>query len=234
MTSKLTAFTFTVTPADWVGIAPIVVLVIMALVVMLVDLALPHAGERSKHTGPANFTILPIVSLLGLLGAIAACIVLLIKGANAQVFNHMVAADAGTLYAYLLILVAGALGILLSPAYLKRLELVHQGEYYALLMFAMAGMMLLAAATSFLIVFVGLEMLSLALYILCAFVARRRSSQEAGMKYFLLSSFASAFLLYGIALTYGATGSTSFMGVAQFIQGIVPAARPGVGSVLWH
>jgi NADH-quinone oxidoreductase subunit N len=203
-------FTFLVTPADWLGTAPVVVLVIMALLVMLVDLVLPHAGERSKHTGPANFTILPIVSLLGILGAIAATIVLLIRGANPQVFNHMVAADAGTLYAYLLILVAGALGILLSPAYLKRLELVYQGEYYALLMFSMTGMMLLAAATSFLIVFLGLEMLSLALYILCAFVARRRSSQEAGMKYFLLSSFASAFLLYGIALTYAVTGHTAF------------------------
>src|SRR2546421_9528488 len=71
-------FTFTVAPADWVGIAPIAVLVIMALVVMLVDLMLPHAGERSKHSGPANFTVLPIVSLIGPLGAIAATIVLLI------------------------------------------------------------------------------------------------------------------------------------------------------------
>jgi NADH-quinone oxidoreductase subunit N len=218
MTSNFTAFKFTVAPADWVGIAPLVVLVIMALVVMLIDLLLPHAGERSKHTGPANFIILPIVSLIGLLGAIAATIVLLVRGTSPQVFNYMVAADAGTLYAYLLILVAGVLGILLSPAYLKRLELVHQGEYYALLMFAMTGMMLLAAATSFLIVFVGLEMLSLALYILCAFVARRRSSQEAGMKYFLLSSFASAFLLYGIALTYAATGHTAFSDIETFLK----------------
>src|SRR5262249_49394343 len=122
-------FTFTVKPADWVGITPIVVLVIMALILMLVDLILPHAGERSKHSGPANFTILPMISLIGILGAIVATIVLLIWGANAQVFNHMVAADAGTLSAHLLILVAGALGVLLSPAYLKRLDLVHQGEY---------------------------------------------------------------------------------------------------------
>ena len=219
-------FTFAVTPADWVGIAPMVVLVVMALVVMLIDLALPHAGERSKHTGPASFVVLPIISLIGLCGAIAATIVLLIRGANPQVFNHMVAADAGTLYAYLLILVAGALGILLSPAYLKRLELVHQGEYYALLMFAMTGMMLLAAATSFLLVFLGLEMLSLALYILCGFVAQRRTSQEAGMKYFLLSSFASAFLLYGIALTYAATGHTAFSDIVAFLQSTHPAHAP--------
>lgn len=78
-------------------------------------------------------------------------------------------------------------------------------------------MLLLAASTSFMMVFLGIEMLSLALYILCSFVARRKMSQESGMKYFLLSSFASAFLLYGIALTYGATGSTSFSGVAQAI-----------------
>ena len=219
-------FTFKASPADWVGIAPLVVLIGMALVVMLIDLVLPHAGERSKHTGPANFAILPIVSLIGVLGTIAATIVVLIQGANPQVFNHMVAADTGTLYAYLLILVAGALGILLSPAYLKRLNLVHQGEYYALLMFAMAGMMLLAAATSFLIVFVGLETFSLALYILCSFVARRRSSQESGMKYFLLSSFASAFLLYGIALIYAATGHTAFSDITAFLKSTHPAHAP--------
>jgi NADH-quinone oxidoreductase subunit N len=78
-------------------------------------------------------------------------------------------------------------------------------------------MMIMAAAISFLTVFLGLEMLSLALYILCGFVARRGSSQESGMKYFLLSSFASAFLLYGIALIYGATGNTSFKDISSFL-----------------
>ncbi|MFL5665121.1 MAG: NADH-quinone oxidoreductase subunit N, partial [Ktedonobacteraceae bacterium] len=101
--------------------------------------------------------------------------------------------------------------------YLKRLNLVHQGEYYALFLLATIGMMLMASATSFLTVFLGLELLSLALYILCSFVARRKGSQESGMKYFLLSSFASAFLLYGIALTYGATGGTAFDSVRTFL-----------------
>ena len=216
-------FTYTVRPEDWAGIAPLVVLVITALVVMLVDIALPHAGEKSKHTGPANFAVLPILSFLGILGAIATTIALLLVGHAAQVFNHMVGADAGTLYAYLVILGAGGLGILLSPAYLKRLNLVHQGEYYALWLFSMTGMMLMAAATNFLIVFVGLEMLSLALYILCSFVAGRKSSQESGMKYFLLSSFASAFLLYGIALVYAATGSTTFSTTAQSLKSVTHA-----------
>src|SRR5260370_5844488 len=129
----------------------------------------------------------------------------------------MIASGQGTLYAYIIILSASFLGILLSPAYLKRLNLVHQGEYYALMLLATVGMMIMAAAISFLTVFLGLEMLSLALYILCGFVTRRRSSQESSMKYFLLSSFASAFLLYGIALIYGATGHTSFRGIEQFL-----------------
>ncbi len=211
-------FTYKVTSLDWVSIAPVIVLVALALIIMLVDLMLPHAGEKSKHTGPANFVILPGLALLGALAAIAATIVLFLVNHPLQAFNYMVSADPGTLYAYLVILTAGGLSVFFAPAYLKRLQLVHQGEYYALLLFAMTGMMLMAAALNFLIVFVGLEMFSLALYILCSFVERRKASQEAGMKYFLLSSFASAFLLYGIALTYAATGSTSLVKIAQFVQ----------------
>jgi len=107
---------------------------------------------------------------------------------------------------------------LLSPAYLQRLHLIHQGEYYALMLLATVGMMIMAAAISFLTIFLGLEMLSLALYILCGFVARRGTSQEASMKYFLLSSFASAFLLYGIAMIYGATGNTAFNAITKFLS----------------
>jgi NADH-quinone oxidoreductase subunit N len=210
-------FTYTVTPADWGRIAPELILVGMTLILMLVDLLLPHAGERSKHSGPANFVILPVLALLGIAGSLAATIVLFIVGDQQQAFNHMIGSDWASLYAYLIILSASALGIFFSPAYLKRANLVHQGEYYALWLLATMGMMLMAAATSFLIIFLGIEMLSLALYILCGFVARRQTSQESGMKYFLLSSFASAFLLYGIALTYGSTHSTAFVDVAQVV-----------------
>src|SRR6266536_4785831 len=210
-------FTFTVAPQDWGRIAPVLVLTGMALIVMIVDILLPHAGERTKYSGPENFTILPSLAFLGVLGALVATIVLFQVGDQQQAFNGMIGSDQGSLYAYLIILTASGLGILYSPAYLKRLRLVHQGEYYALLLLSTIGMMLMAASTSFVLVFLGLEMLSLALYILCGFVAQRKSSQESGMKYFLLSSFASAFLLYGIAMTYGATGNTSFIGVYTFL-----------------
>ena len=213
----MNTFKFLVSPTDWLGIAPLVVLVIMALIVMLVDISLPHEGTRSKHSGPANFVVLPLVSVVAIILSFVAVLFLFSAKHPAIVFNGMIGADNGTLYADLIILMAGGLGILLSPAFLKRLHLVHQGEYYTLFLFAVVGMMLMASATSFLIVFVGLELFSLALYILCSFVEQRRASQESGMKYFLLSSFASAFLLYGIALVYAATGSTSFQAIQSFV-----------------
>ena len=212
-------FTFTVSAADWVRIVPELVLAGMALLIMLVDLLLPAAGPDTDGNAPGlgRFLPLPALALLGLVGAFAATIVLFVTGDGRSAFNGMVGSDAGSLYAYIIILSASATGVLLSPGFLWRLNVTHQGEYYALWLLSTVGMMLLAAATSFLVVFLGLEMLSLALYILSGYLARRRSSQEAGMKYFLLSSFASAFLLYGIAMTYGATGSTTFSGIATFL-----------------
>src|SRR5579859_2752581 len=210
-------FTYSVTAADWGRITPELVLAAITLLVMITDLLLPQSARGAKDSGPTNFIVLPLLSLLGLAGAFAATLALFLSGDQQTAFNAMIGSDYGSLYAYVIILSASALGIMLSPVYLKRLNLVLQGEYYALFLAATIGMMLMAAATSFLMVFLGLEMLSLALYILCSFVTGRKRSQEAGMKYFLLSSFASAFLLYGIALTYGATGSTSFAGVRAFL-----------------
>src|SRR5216684_6813095 len=217
------SFTFTASAADWGRIAPELVLAVVALLVLMVDLLLPQPGTNQK--GSTNFLLLPLLSLLGLGGAIVATILLFIFGDHLTAFNSMIGSDQGSLYAYIIILSASTLGILLSPFYLKRLNLIHQGEYYALMLLATIGMMILAAATSFLTVFLGLEMLSLALYILSGFVLRRSSSQESGMKYFLLSSFASAFLLYGIAMIYGATGNTSFIGVHNFLFNHLPTTH---------
>jgi NADH-quinone oxidoreductase subunit N len=210
------SFTFTVSAADWGRIAPELVLAVIALLVLMVDLLLTQPGKGQKGSG--NFLALPMLSLLGLVGAFVATLILFIYGDHQPGFNGMISSGQGSLFAYIIILSASILGILLSPGYLQRLNLVHQGEYYALMLLATTGMMIMAAAISFLTIFLGLEMLSLALYILCGFVARRSSSQEAGMKYFLLSSFASAFLLYGIALIYGATGNTAFGAIAKFLS----------------
>ena len=217
------SFTYIASAADWGRIAPIVVLAVFALLVLMVDLLLPQAAKNQKNS--TTYLVLPILSLLGLAGAIIATIILFIFGDHLPAFYLMISSDQGSLYAYIIILSASALGILLSPAYLQRMNLTHQGEYYALMLLATIGMMILAAATSFLTVFLGLEMLSLALYILSGFILRRSSSQESSMKYFLLSSFASAFLLYGIAMTYGATGNTSFIGIHSFLFNNFPTTR---------
>jgi NADH-quinone oxidoreductase subunit N len=219
-------FTYTISAADWIRIIPELVLAAFALLVMITDILLPQQGASVKERGAANFVVLPLVSLLGLAGSFAATIVLYVAGDHQTAFNNMINSDPAALYAYIIIVSASILGILFSPAYLKRLNLIHQGEYYALFLFATVGMMLLSAAASFLVVFLGLELLSLSLYILCSFVTRRKSSQESGMKYFLLSSFASAFLLYGIALTYASTGSTSFAGVIDFFVKQLPRSFP--------
>jgi NADH-quinone oxidoreductase subunit N len=226
------SFIYTVSAADWGRIAPELVLAVFALLVLPADLLLPQSGKNQK--GSTNYLLLPMLSFLGLLGAILATIILFIAGDHQPAFNSMIGSDQGSLYAYIIILSASSLGILLSPAYLKRLNLAHQGEYYALMLLGTIGMMIMAAAISFLTIFLGLEMLSLALYILCGFVTRRSSSQEAGMKYFLLSSFASAFLLYGIALTYGATGNTSFAGIHNFLIGHIPITRSLVISLSYQ
>ena len=236
-------FTYFVSAADWGAIAPELVMAGMALIVMLVDLLLPQEGPSSKHSGPANYFVLPLLSFIGVLGSIAATIILFnrpvvyeIFGGTAtalnQAFNGMIGYDQGSLYGYIIILCASGLGLLFSPAYLKRMKIVHQGEYYALFLLATVGMMILAAATSFLSVFLGLEMLSLALYILCAFMGQRKSSQEAGLKYFLLSSFASAFLLYGAALTYGATGSTFFANIRLSVTRSLAVSPPIPGTIV--
>lgn len=223
-------FTFTVTAADWGRVAPELVMAVMTLIIMLVDLLLPRSGASAKDSGPTNFAILPLLSLLGIAGAFAATIILFLAGDQQAAFNNMIGSDYGSLYAYIIILSASALGIMLSPAYLKRLNLVHQGEYYALYLLATLGMLLMSAALNFLVIFLGLEMLSLALYILCSYVTRRIGSQEAGMKYFLLSSFASAILLYGIALTYGSTGSTTFINVRSFLSAVTNPTIKGLIS----
>jgi NADH-quinone oxidoreductase subunit N len=102
---------------------------------------------------------------------------------------------------------AGLLSILLSASYIRKESMLH-GEYYALLLIAVAGMILMASAADFLVFFLGLEVMSVSFYVLAGFARLRLMSNEAALKYFLLGAFSTGFLLYGIALIYGATGTT--------------------------
>ena len=131
--------------------------------------------------------------------------------------SSMIAVDGFRLFANWIFLVAAALGILISFAYVYRQRL-QAAEYYGLILLSVAGMMFMAGARDLIVVFLGLEVMSIAVYALSAFNRRDRRSAEAGLKYFLLGAFSTGFLLYGIALVYGATGSTHLTTIGTAIS----------------
>lgn len=220
----VSAFTYLPLIADWVRILPELILLVTALVVLLADLA----------GAPGHKPWLAPISLVGVIGATVATLLLWANGDHATAFYGMISSDKLALFADMVVLFAVGLGLLYSPGYISRQGIRHQGEYYALMLLAALGMMLMPSADNLMIVFVGLEVLSLALYILSAYVVARSRSQEAGMKYFILSSFASAFLLYGMAMTYGSTGTTSLAGIRAFLANPSHSLHPlsGFGPLL--
>ncbi|HET6812093.1 MAG TPA: NADH-quinone oxidoreductase subunit N [Acidimicrobiales bacterium] len=138
-------------------------------------------------------------------------------GAHTAV-NEAVAVDGFSVFFLMLISVALALGALLADDYLRR-EGLDGPEFYVLAMLSAAGAMFLAVANDLIVVFLGLETLSIALYVLAGYHLRRRESSEAAIKYFVLGAFSSAVFLYGVALTYGATGSTNLAKIGAFLAG---------------
>jgi NADH-quinone oxidoreductase subunit N len=129
-------------------------------------------------------------------------------GMNETTFQGMIQTGGFAAYFAIVFLVVTILTILLSRPFLRRMKM-HLGEFYALVIFACLGMMLMAAARDLIIVFLGIELMSICLYVMAGFFRSDLASNESGVKYFLLGAFATGFLLYGIALVYGATGTTS-------------------------
>ncbi|HUC41693.1 MAG TPA: NADH-quinone oxidoreductase subunit N [Gemmatimonadales bacterium] len=147
--------------------------------------------------------------------------------ASVQGLVAMVAADDFRWVADWIFLAAAALTVLISFAYLERERLLAP-EYYVLLVFGTLGMMVMAAGADLMVIFLGLELMSVAVYVLAGFDRRRARSAEAALKYFLMGAFASGFLLYGIALVYGATGTTNLGLIGT------QAAVLGRSSVMLH
>jgi NADH-quinone oxidoreductase subunit N len=153
---------------------------------------------------------------------------------TAEVFNPgrpMIQLDRLASFSSALVAVASALACLLSVTYLATLRINH-GEYYALLLLASSGMMLLVAAADLLTVFLGLELTSIPIYVLAGFDRKRLRSNESALKYFLVGSFASAILLYGMALLYGATGETQLAAIRSTLDLGSPLAAVGIGCLL--
>ena len=133
-------------------------------------------------------------------------------------YSGSFAYDRFALFVDAILLVSAGLVIMISPNYLNRRG-IHYGEYYALILAATVGMMLLAGATSLMVIFLAIELLSISLYVLSGFARHEERSQEAALKYLLLGGFASGFLLFGMALIYGETGHTQLAQIAAAIQG---------------
>ncbi|MGH9940839.1 MAG: NADH-quinone oxidoreductase subunit N [Pyrinomonadaceae bacterium] len=175
-------------------ILPELIVSVAGVLVMLVD-AFTHRAERRWLSGG--------LSLAGLLGAATACVWLWSQGTGTA-FNGMIVLDRMRLSFTFVFIVVSALTVLISMIWVEWVHL-PAGEFHSLLLFATAGMMLMASGNDLVIIFLGLELLSIATYVLAGFRRTDLRSNESSMKYFILGSFSSAFLLYGIALVYGGT-----------------------------
>lgn len=193
-------------------VLPETIVSVAGVVVMLVDAFTRRTGQR---------WVTGALSLAGLAAAAASCLWLWDANVAREAFNGMIVLDRMRLSFTLVFLLVSALTVLVSMIWVER-ERLPAGEFHSLLLFATAGMMLMASGGDLVIIFLGLELLSIATYVMAGFRRTDLRSNESSMKYFILGSFSSAFLLYGIALTYGGTvtgaggaGTTNIRLIAQ-------------------
>ncbi|MGH9345966.1 MAG: proton-conducting transporter membrane subunit, partial [Vicinamibacterales bacterium] len=189
--------------ASFDAIVPMLCVTAGALVIMLAE-AWREPGERMP------LGVWGIISLAG-----AAIGLLLLWDRNAASFDVIVADNFG-IFVSLILAAVGVLTILFSSQVLER-DGIPAGEYYAILLFGLAGMMMMAMANDLLVIFIALEILSLSVYVLTGIRRESLPGVEGALKYFLLGSFSSAFFLYGVAFTYGITGSTRLDRVGAYL-----------------
>jgi NADH-quinone oxidoreductase subunit N len=201
---------------DYKALSPLLATLGGCLVVLMVGLL------RSRF---ARTVVVPALTAISLLAAIGLTIWIWDPADRAPIVEGALSMDALALGVSVLFFVAGLATVMLSV----RAEAVEEaggGEYFALLLGSISGMVLLAAAENLVTLFVGIELLSIPLYVLCASEARRRTSLESGLKYLVIGSVGSATLLYGLALVYGATGATGFAGIRAAIGDTVGIGDP--------
>jgi NADH-quinone oxidoreductase subunit N len=187
---------------DLITILPILFILAWACVLLLVYVFTKRSGLIALLTG-VGLEIAQIMSLKQI-------------GMETTAFNHMLTVDGFAVFLHVLILGSGLLALALSYDYLKRMGW-DQGEYYVLMLFSISGAMLMATAANLIVVFLALEMLSIPLYVMAAIARKNTESEEAGLKYFLLGAFAGGFLLYGIALVYGASAETDLAAILAMV-----------------
>jgi len=199
------AASFLPTSAEYLRLLPETILTVGGTVILLLE---GMAGQNHRrNTG--------YFALFVILAAMAATVA---AGMNpGPAFGQVLLIDGFGTFFRLLVLVVGVLTVLCSTSYLRR-EGADTGEYFALILYSLVGQSLLAVSNELIMVFIGLEISSIATYVLAGFLRDDRRASEAAVKYFLLGSFATAFLLYGVAWVYGLTGSTNLTEIQQFLS----------------
>ena len=195
---------FTLT--DWVLATPIILLAVFALGILLIDLILPAEWKWFNA----------VLAITGILASTAGVVKIQLLQYEMQqggrriewAFMHSMALDHFAIYFYYLFLGGAALAILMSVRYLE-IEHEHHGEFYALILFSVIGMMCMASGFDIVLIFIGLELMAISTYVLVGFLRRDRRSNEAALKYVLLGAFSSGIFAYGLSLFYGLSGSTN-------------------------
>src|SRR6202140_2543433 len=189
--------------ADYIRVLPEIVLSIFGMVVMVLE---PLLDEQQSQK------ILGLIGLLGSLAGLGATWFMSLSPGMA--FWNTVQVDGFSVFFHVLVIAIAGIVILSSYEYMS-VQRIRAGEYYALILFGTVGMALMSSAVELVLIFIALEISSISTYILAGFRRNEASSSESSLKYFLLGSFATAFFLYGVALMFGATGSTNIDLISQ-------------------
>lgn len=195
-------------PIELTGLLPLWVTVAGALTLLLLEVLFKEEGRRAAPVLTGAFLVLALAAVFQSLS---------LRSQPGLLFHGAAVVDLFSATLEGICLLSGLLTCVFSAPYLRR-ERAVTGEYYALLLFAVSGMLVLVTASEFLTLFIGLELMSLAGYVLTGYLRVRERSIEAALKYFMNGVFASGFLLYGIALLYGTTGTIQFPEMRHFLE----------------
>ena len=192
--------------ADYIRILPEIVLAVFGMIVMVLD---PFIDDHRNQKA---------MGIIALVGSLAALVATLFQAEYPGLgFWNMVQVDSFSVFFHFLVAAVTAVVILTSFEYM-RVQRIRAGEYYALVLFGAVGMSLMSSAVELVLIFIALEISSISTYVLAGFRRHAAISSESSLKYFLLGSFATAFFLYGVALMFGATGSTSITTIADTLH----------------
>jgi NADH-quinone oxidoreductase subunit N len=208
--------------ADYVRILPEIVLSVFGMIVMVLE---PLLDEKTGQK------ILGLIALVGTLAGIGAT--WFMAQSPGLAFWNMVQVDGFSVFFHILLIAIAAVVILSSYEYMA-VQRIRAGEYYALILFGVVGMTLMSSAIELVLIFIALEISSISTYVLAGFRRHEAASAEASLKYFLLGSFATAFFLYGVALMFGATGSTNVDQIYRTLQaGPIPLLAFGAVAFMF-